>query len=277
MKAKRLGRGVEALLGEESSAGMQMVHMARITPGTDQPRHYFDDEKIGELAQSIREQGIIQPIVVEVYQKGFRIVAGERRFRAAQQAGLQEIPVLVRKFTERKRREIALTENLQREDLNPIEEAQALQGLLEMGEMTHDDLANRLGMSRSAVTNGLRLLQLSADIQDKIIQGTISAGHARALLSLKDQDAQKELAELITQRGISVREAEDWRSTHKTTSSKKTVASPRRDATVKDLEEQLIRRLGTKVQIRGNLRKGIMEISFFSVDELNRLIELLRP
>lgn len=213
MSGKRLGKGLGALLPDidvQESDAVNEVPLEELRPNPYQPRKHFDPEALQELVSSIKEHGIVQPIVVRKSIRGYEIVAGERRFRAAKEAGLSKVPVVVREFSDDRMMEIALIENLQREDLNPLEVAMAYQKLMTHFSLTQEELAARVGKSRPHVTNFLRLLQLPPEIQEDVSRGTLSMGHARALLGLKDRDLQKKLAEKVKKEGASVRQLEEW-------------------------------------------------------------------
>ena len=284
MAKRALGRGIDALLsGNEEAvqaAGVTTVPTASLSVGTHQPRKRFDEEALAELARSIEEKGVLQPLLVEPAGSGrYLIVAGERRFRAARQAGLEEIPVIVRRFTELEKTEIALIENLQREDLTPVEEARGYKALIQKGGLTQEEVARKIGKDRSTVANSLRLLKLEPEYLEALEQERISAGHARALLSLVNPADQQLLFRRMLQRDMSVREAEraaqrmgqGQRGTVKAARA----AIPSRSAGVGALEQRLIERLGTKVAIRGDERKGRIEISYYSMDDLERVLGLI--
>lgn len=287
--SKGLGRGFGALLPGEDSYSVpdpasgdvvKVVSLASVEPNPDQPRKDFDPSALQELADSIREQGVLQPLLVEAWGSGYRIVAGERRWRASQLAGLTEVPVLIRSFTDEARMEIALVENIQRSDLTPLEEARAYRNLMEAFNLTQDDVAKKVGKQRSTVANALRLLKLPAEMQEAIDRGSLTPGHARAVLSVTLADGQKTLFQAILAEGLSVREAED-RAQRLNAGSPPTApkagppAPPRRLPEIADLEQRFIERLGTKVTIKGDARKGKIEITYHSADDLDRLYEVL--
>ncbi|HKI56919.1 MAG TPA: ParB/RepB/Spo0J family partition protein [Trueperaceae bacterium] len=266
-KARGLGRGLDALL-PKAQGGIQQVAIDRLAPSPNQPRKRMDEATIAELAASIADKGMLQPILVRPLEEGFEIVAGERRFRAARQAGLASVPVVVRDLDDRETLEVAIVENLQREDLNPVEEARAFKQLLDFG-LSQEQVGQAVGRSRSGVANSLRLLALSAPALEALEAGEISAGHARAILAQPEADRAWAL-ERIVARGLSVREAEALRRP----------ADPRRGAgqgapgPYARLEEDLSRHAGTRVRIRGG-KRGRIELHFHSEDELTRLLELL--
>ncbi len=290
MSKRVLGRGIDALLsGSEgkasaaaaSGASVTMVPMSALQAGSHQPRKNFSEEGLKELARSIEQKGVLQPILVEQLEPGsYRIVAGERRFRAAQQAGLAEVPVLVRRFSELEKTEIALIENLQREDLSPVEEANGYRTLMEQGELTQEDVAKRVGKSRPTVANALRLLKLPRPMLEALDRGRMDAGHARAILSLVNPADQELLFQRITGRGLSVREAEATAARMnqgvRVSGKKSAPAKARsRQPELSALESRLIERLGTKVAILGSEKKGRIEIHYFSLDDLERISRLI--
>jgi len=288
---KALGRGIDALLsggdgdaGLETHAGVEYVPISQLRPNPNQPRKDFNPDSLAELAQSIKQKGIIQPVLVEDTGDGFLIIAGERRYRAAQMAGLTEIPVLVREFSDDDKLEIALIENLQREDLNPIEEAIAYKRLLDEKGLNQDEVADRVGKNRSTVANSLRLLKLPQDMQNSLAKGEISAGHARAILSVLNPSDQRILFSRIMQDGLSVREAEfqagELNKGRRPVplKEKSEAMHPQQDQPeLADIEQKLIDALGTKVSIKGSMRHGKIEIAYYSMDDLERILEIIVP
>lgn len=252
-----------------------MVKLSEVEPNREQPRKHFDEESLQELADSIKKYGIIQPLLVEKKEKYYEIIAGERRWRAAKLAGLKEIPVLIKEISEQEKMEVALIENIQREDLNPIEEAQAYKRLLEEFHLKQEDVANRLSKSRSAITNTMRLLKLDERVQTMLADGGLSAGHARALLSIEDGDKQYELALKIVDKGLSVREVEALLK-KKPAEKKDSELSSRENLIYRNFENNLKEIYGTKVSIKDQKGKGKIEISYYSVDELERILEMLQ-
>lgn len=281
---KRLGKGLGALLGETAvesdratgrspDAGVREIPVDRISPNRFQPRHTFHEESIGELAASIAEQGVLQPLIVARRDGGYELVSGERRWRAARQAGLSTVPVIVREVDERQMLEIALVENLQREDLDPIDEAAGYRQLLDEFELTQADLARRVGKSRPAIANALRLLDLPGPVLEMVKGGNLSAGHARTLLGLDDRRGLARLAREAAERGWSVRQLE--RRVRKENAGPREAAAPERTQELERarLEEELQRSLGTKVRLHaGKDGKGRIEIAFYSFDDLDRLV-----
>jgi ParB family chromosome partitioning protein len=274
-----LGRGLSALLPSRSDENVprgtaREVEIDRLVSGRFQPRQDFPDRSLAELADSIREQGVVQPIVVVARGDRFEIVAGERRWRAARKAGLERVPIVVReKATDRDLLEIALVENLQREDLNPLEAAAAYARLREEFQLTQEDVARRVGKDRATVANSLRLLKLPPAVREKVRDGRLSAGHARALLALASPDDQVSVAEEIVRRALSVRQTENRIAA--LTAGTRVTRPQRRDPFTRDAEEKLSRRLGTRVHIRRRRRGGSIDIVFSSEEELIGLFERL--
>lgn len=285
MQRRGLGKGLQALLPEAEGTpdeGVREIEVALVRPNPFQPRKEFDREKLQELAGSIREHGVVQPIVVRAKGEGFEIVAGERRWRASRLAGMKSIPAVVRDFTETQVLEIALIENLQREDLNPLEEAQAFKRLIEEFGLTQEDLAGRLGKSRPQIANTLRLLNLPESVQQLLTSGGISMGHAKVLLSVEGADGQERLAAQIEERKLSVREAETLlkKETSRLAQQERGGKArggrkPSRDPGVTSLEGQLAERFGTVVRIVRGESKGRIEISFYNDEDLQRLVDEL--
>ncbi len=260
--------------GENGSIVFLDIH--QIQPNENQPRKVFEPEKIEELAKSIEMHGVIQPIMVVPAQSGYRIVAGERRWRAAQKAKLKKIPCLIRELTEEQNMLIALIENMQREDLNAIEEAEAIQQMLDTYGMTQEEIARSVGKSRPYISNSIRLLRLPESVQKLVSDGKLSGGHARALAAIKDGKIQETAARKAAEEGWSVRRTELFAGENSET--KKIVkAKPRqKNRDVEDIEEELKNILGTKVSLAFGAKRGKIEIEYYSRDELERLIDLLR-
>ncbi|NDP48078.1 MAG: ParB/RepB/Spo0J family partition protein [Sulfuriferula multivorans] len=274
-KLKGLGRGLDALLGGEDNAAppqgdLRMMNVTQLAPGKYQPRSQMDSESLQELADSIRAQGLMQPILVREVAEGYEIIAGERRWRAAQLAGLNEIPVLVREVADSAVAAMALIENIQREDLNAIDEAHGLQRLIQEFGMTHEAVALSVGKSRTAVSNLLRLLNLSRPVQDMLVAGLIEMGHARALLPLH-AGVQRELAHEIETRGLSVREVE-----RRVARLKEAPSAPTKQAVSRDtlrLEEAVADALGMTAHVQTNSKGGgKLTLQFSSADELEGLL-----
>ncbi len=280
MASKGLGRGLGAVFTSvdvQKDEPVQEVELMDLRPNPYQPRKQFDSEALQELADSIREHGIVQPLVVRESIRGYEIVAGERRYRAAQILELTTVPVVIRSFTDEQMMEIALIENLQREDLNPMEIASAYQKLMNHFSLTQEELAQRVGKSRPHVTNFLRLLQLPVAIQDDVSRGTLSMGHARALLGVKDEEIQLRLSDKVKKLKASVRQLEEWiQQINQEGNKKKKKAQPEVDPHIKQYEEMLQEAFSTPVRIRNGRRKGRIEIEYYSHRELERLIEMLQ-
>jgi ParB family chromosome partitioning protein len=283
MAAKKmgLGKGLGALIPDlelEGPKSLLYCGIEEIHPNRSQPRKHFDEPKLQELADSIKEKGILEPLIVRRAAEGYEIVVGERRWRAAQKAGLKEIPVLLKELDDREVLELSLVENLQRDDLNPMEEAEAYKRLTEEFGLNQEELGSRIGKDRSTVANTLRLLKLPYEVREQLLRNRITPGHARAILSLESREKQKELCGLVIQKGLSVREAENlakrWSKT-----SRKVTASEKKGG---DLESQLTalgdslrRHLGTKVQIRAKGKRGKIEIEYYSFEDLERIVETI--
>lgn len=276
-----LGQGLDALFSKSGSIDedtqkeqgeVRMIRTSLIEPRRDQPRKNFDREQLQALANSISEHGVIQPIIVTEGENGYySIIAGERRWRASKLANLLEIPAIVRTYDELQIAEVALIENLQREDLNPIEEALGYKTLMEKFSMTQDKVSERVGKSRSNVANMLRLLSLEDEIKQLLAQNALTMGHARALLSLPEGKGRIEAAKKIVTQGLSVRQAEALKNEEPV--PKKTPA-PSKVSTYEDVERNLSQKFGTKVRIKG-VKKGKIELEFYSVADLTRIVDLL--
>ena len=278
MTRKALGRGLNALLRtvETTTAGLEEVALDQIDPNPFQPRRAFPSDKLQELANSIRSSGVVQPVLLRRSNQRYQLIAGERRWRAARLAGLAAIPDLVRELGDRDALELALTENLLREDLNPIEAAHGYEVLQQKHGLSHEEIAARLGLDRSTVTNTLRLLRLPPEVQELISEGKISAGHARAVLGLPES-VQGEVALAIVKHGWSVREVENRVAAAGREPAQKPDASPPPplDANLRAAVLELERTLGTRVKIRGDEKRGKIEISYYSVEDLNRIYEFI--
>ena len=281
MAKQALGRGLSALLGEDTAKPVTAfpteIDIDLIEPNPEQPRSRFAETPLDELARSIRSNGIVQPIVVRTNGEKFQIVAGERRWRAAQKAGLRKIPVTHKEVSDDKLLELALIENIQRQELNPVEEAQAYRKLIETVGLTQEELSERVGRERTLIATTLRLLKLPDDIQNLIVEGKLSAGHGRALLLSEDPDIQRRAARNILEKGLSVRESE-----RVVKASAAAAATPRRsiitkDANIRNAEVKLQRVLGTNVKINPNGKgnAGKIEIEYYNLDDLDRLFQIL--
>lgn len=293
-KKKGLGRGLEALFEEisveipeeketlnkdkktdKSNAenGVLYVDINDIKPNIYQPRKTFDEDKLDELAASIREHGIIQPVVLRSTDGGYEIVAGERRWRAARKAGIKKIPCVIKELSDEQNMLVAIIENMQREDLNPIEEAEGLSRMIEVYGLTQEQVSKGVGKSRPYITNSLRLLKLSDDVREMTREGSLTAGHARALAGIKDIEKQKKLALKTVKEGLSVRSIEKLAGEQ---DKKKAKVKPEKNADVIRVEAELKDALGTKVILNSTGKKGKIEIEYYSREELERLIELLK-
>lgn len=274
-----LGQGLDALFSRSDEAvqeakqdEVKMLKISLVEPRRDQPRKNFDREQLQALAISIAEHGVIQPIIVTPGQNGYySIIAGERRWRASKLANLSEIPAIIRTYDELQIAEVALIENLQREDLNPIEEALGYKTLIDRFSMTQDKVSERVGKSRSNIANMLRLLSLEDEIKEMLAQNKLTMGHARALLSLPEGKGRVETAKRIISEGLNVRQAEALGQERPTEPKKKRGS---KESVYPDVERELSRKYGTKVRIKGN-RKGKIEIEFYSVADLTRIVDIL--
>jgi ParB family chromosome partitioning protein len=281
MSKKALGRGIDALFKEMETPGILAVPVSSLKASRYQPRSRFPEDSLSELAESIKQKGIIQPLIVERDSGGqsFTIIAGERRFRAARLAGLDTVPVIVKDANPEEKIEIALIENVQREDLNPVEEAQGYRILMEEAKLSQEEIAKKVGKSRSTIANSMRLLKLPHPILQAIGEGTISAGHARALLSVADSSHRKAFFRRIVDEGLTVRQAERMsaRLNQRSTETPKGVsqAGKKRDPELESLEQRLIEHFGTKVELKGDQQKGRIAVSYYSSEDLERLLELL--
>ncbi len=275
MKKVTLGRGLDALIPTEKERhGFVQVNIAELRPNVFQPRKGFDERSIEELAQSIKENGIIQPIVVRKNGAEYEIIAGERRWRAAQRVGLSSVPIIIKDVTDRQVLELALVENLQREDLNPIDEANAYDQLISDFGLTHEEISARIGKERSTITNQLRLLKLPEEVKQALISGEITAGHARALLGMSSSIKAKDVLDAIKKERLSVRKTE--KLVQKLSSQKEKSARliiP--DFYLNHVTDELKKTLGTRVKIMDKNGKGKIEIEYYSKTELDRLIEIL--
>jgi len=280
VQRKALGKGLEALIpgmGEEKAAksdGMLQVALDEIHPSPLQPRRLFDQGKIEELANSIRENGIIQPLVVKKGVDGFELIAGERRWRAAQKAGIEKVPVIVREDEEKNRLFLSLIENIQREDLNPLEEADAFQQIIDRFGYTQEEIGARVGKSRTSVTNTLRLLKLNKKIYDYLIRNKINMGHARAYLGLDSSAQQLEAHARVLKGGLSVRQTENLVKRMKRSVKEKPAG--KQENQYEFILTELRKRLGTKVAINAQGKRGKLIIEFYSSEELERIFELIR-
>lgn len=285
--SRGLGAGIDVLIPDNSgdissNSGIQEVDINKVEPDKNQPRKTFDEDDLESLADSIKQYGVIDPLLVQDKGDYYEIVGGERRWRASKKAGLKKVPVIVREFTDEEKVLIALIENTQRTDLNPIEEATTYKRLMEEFNLTQDEVADRVSKSRPAVSNALRLLNLSDEVQQLLAERTISSGHARALLGIKDKEKQSEFANIIIDNRLSVREVE--REIKKMQDDKSTPSAPKKKeidpqllAVYSEIEEKLKESTGTKVSIiPKDEKKGKIEIEYYDADELDRLVEKLQ-
>ena len=295
---KGLGKGLDSLITDkvntkpaasknnptpksEHAADAIMMNITKVEPNREQPRKKFDEDALLELAESIKQYGVLQPLLVQEREDYYEIVAGERRWRAAKIAGIKEIPVIIKKLTRQEIMEISLIENIQREDLNPIEEALAFKRLLTEFNLKQDEVAERVSKSRTAVTNAMRLLKLNEKVQQMVIDEMLTTGHARTLLGIEDQEQQYIIAQKIFDEKLSVRDTEklvkSLQNEKKKKKEEKEKIDPKLEAVYHDLEEQMKGILGTKVCINHkDAKKGKLEIEYYSQDELDRIIDMIR-
>jgi ParB family transcriptional regulator, chromosome partitioning protein len=283
MTRKALGRGLSALIREpegpeapaEASAPTATIPVASIDPNPFQPRSFFPESELQELIDSVRAKGVIQPVLVRPLGDRYQLVAGERRWRAARAAGLDAVPAVVREMDDREALELALTENLMRDDLGPLEAARAYLALQERFGASQEEIARRLGLSRTTIANSLRLLRLPAQIQAMLDRKALTAGHARALLMIGDEESQLRLAAKIVTKGLSVREVEKLAGSGPRPVATSEPTEQPRDPHIKAAVLELERKLGTRVRITGDGQRGKIEISYFSTEDLNRLYDAL--
>ena len=286
MNRKALGKGINALIPdfemgvpeshENESAKTTELLIDEISPNRFQPRKYFDDEKLEELVTSIRENGVLQPVLVQKSDTGYELVVGERRWRASKKAGLKKIPVVIREVTDAQALELAIIENIHRQDLNPIEEAEAYARLADEFALTQEMIAEKVGKSRTAVTNTLRLLKLSRNIKEDLISGKLSMGHARALLGLDNAGQMEALRKEIFKQDLTVRQTESRVSRLKQPVPTKPVSLvSKKNIFIKDLAKEFERRLGTKVDIKPTKKGGKLVVTYYSDDDLDRIKSLI--
>jgi ParB family chromosome partitioning protein len=279
MSRKALGRGLNALLREpeppQGSSRADEIPTDLIDPNPFQPRQSFSEQALKELADSIRASGVVQPILVRRSGDRYQIVAGERRWRGAMLAQLERVPAIVRDFDDAQALEIALTENLMREDLNPVEVARGYAQLQSKFGLTHEQIAQRLGVSRPAVSNALRILEMDPEVQRLVAEGKLSGGHARALAGIASHETQRRLANLAAQRGMSVRQMELLAASTFTATKRTDTQEHRVDPNVRAAILDIERTLGTRVKLFGNANRGRIEISYFSADDLNRIFSII--
>ena len=276
---KGLGRGLDALISSantlDEGRSIVEIRINEVEPNIEQPRKVFDQEKLETLAESIKEHGVVQPIIVRKEGSRYIIVAGERRWRASKLAGLKTIPVIIKDLSTREVMEIALIENLQREDLNPIEEAEAYQKLMEEYEMTQEEVAKIVGKSRAAIANSVRLLTLTNEIKEMLLDGRITSGHARTLITIPDMERQNELAKEIVEKNLSVREIEKLAALENKKSTPRKKPISKNNIEVINLEEKLRTAYGTKINLVRGKNKGKIVFEYYSNDEFDRIIDIL--
>ncbi len=293
-KNRGLGKGLDALFGNSEidlqenygnhgeqmeNSGISFIDVNDIKPNGKQPRKNFDEEKLEELATSIKEHGLIQPVILRRAEHGYEIVAGERRWRACRKAGIKEVPSIIKELTDEQNMLIAIIENMQREDLNPIEEAEGLNQMVVSFGLTQEEISKTVGKSRPYIANSLRLLKLPVEIRDFLSEGKLSAGHARAIVGISDPKKQLEIAKYAIAKELSVREIEKLvkeMGSDKKRGSKKNQKKAEKTPDVKRLEEDLKQIMGTRVNLNQKGKKGKIEIEYYSREELERLIELLK-
>lgn len=276
---KGLGKGLGAILDSENilseASGISELKINDIEPNREQPRKNFDLEKLQSLSESIAQHGVVQPIIVKKKDKGYSIIAGERRWRAAKLAGLKTIPAIVKDLSPRDVMEIALIENIQREDLNPIEEAEAYQKLMDEHGLTQETLSRLVGKSRAAIANSVRLLTLSDKVKEMLVGEVLTPGHARTLITIEDAEKQLKLADTIVQRNLNVRETEKLVNEQLNPKESKVHKRANKDINILDIEEKLKSTLGTKVDLQHRHNKGKIIIEYYSNDEFERIIDII--
>lgn len=278
MSKRGLGRGLEALIPvlDKHEENVQEIDIKKIVANDKQPRKDFDESKLDELAASMKQHGVLQPVILRKKGSVYELVAGERRWRAAAKAGIERIPAIVKELSDAEVMEIALIENLQREDLNPMEEAMAYKSLMNDFGLTQEELSKRVGKSRSQIANTVRLLNLDKEIQDLVTEDKLTAGHARALLSIQDKSMRIKLAKRICEEDLSVRQTEQIVKKISKEKSKMANEKPKEiNPVIIDITEKLQRALGTRVKIKGDEKRGKIEIEFYSGDELERILEAI--
>ncbi len=269
-----LGKGLDKLIPEDDD-NISVLNINKIKPNKKQPRKYFDEEKITMLAESIKEHGMIQPIIVQKEEEDYRIIAGERRWRAAKKANLKEVPVVIMDITESAVLQISLIENIQRQDLNPIEEANAYKRLIGDFDLTQEELSKKIGKSRTSITNTMRLINLDERVQEFLVEEILSEGHGRAILAIEEKEDQYKLAQRVVDENLNVRETESIASNYYKV--KPVARKVRLDPYYKDVEKRLTKTIGTKVSLKPKAKnKGRIEIEYYSLDDLNRILEHLK-
>ena len=283
MKPQRgLGRGLNALLSDEALTAategetiVKIVDINEVEPNFEQPRKKFDEIELQELSKSILEHGIIQPLIVREKEGKYEIVAGERRYRAARLANINEIPIIIKTFSEQQTLEVALVENIQREDLNPMELASAYSLLMDRFDLSQEQVADKVGKSRPSVANIMRLLKLNPYVQEKLREGEITFGHARALLAVKDLTVQKQLTDIIIGKALTVRETEKYIQELANKKKKSKYEKPTYNPFYREIQEDLQKLFGTKVSISKGAKKGKIEIEYYSDEELSRILQIM--
>ncbi len=280
MSRKALGRGLRALIPESDAfegAAVRVIPIDQIDRNPEQPRKHFDEAQLEELKESILAHGVLEPIIVRPVEGRYEIVVGERRWRAAKLAGLDAIPAAVREMSDREAMELALVENLQREDLNPIEEAEAYKRLMDEFGLTQEEVADRVGKKRSTVANRLRLLEMEPELRAEVSAGRLSAGHAKALLAISSSRERMEVARRVIEDGWSVRAVEEYarRAGRKPSAPNRAAARRAKDPFLQEIEERLQQCLGTKVRIVGQGRRGRIEIDYYSEEDIERILEII--
>jgi ParB family chromosome partitioning protein len=272
MGRKVLGRGIEALIPQKAEGEIEEIEISKIRRNPNQPRQQLDPEKLKELAASIEQRGVLQPIMVRRVGEEYELVVGERRFQAAKTLGWEKIPAILKHLSDDEILQISLIENLQREDLNPIEEAEAYESLIKKLKLSQEEVAKQVGRDRTSITNALRLLKLPKEVKDLLVAGKISAGHARALLGLASEKETIRVSRLIVAKGLSVRQTENLVKRLKEPPK----ATQPKDPIIEVCEQELMDFLGTKVRIRHGKRRGKIEIEYYSVEDLERILERIR-
>ena len=278
MVKKGLGKGLESLIPIshiKDRSYVTEIEIDQLTPNLYQPRKDFNADKMNELIESIRAHGIIQPIIVRESSQGYEIVAGERRLRAAKEIGMKKIPVIIKQFNNLKTFEVSLVENIQREDLNPMDQAQAFKRLIDEFELTHQELAEITGKSRTFISNSLRLLNLAEKVKKSVAEGNISFGHAKVLLGLEDHQVQQEFAQKVIKEDLSVRDLEHIIGKWIKEKNKRTPSNKRAIQHFPEIEKNLVDSLSTKVKIKFNGKRGHLNIEFYSQEDLDRIVQLL--
>ncbi|HAN09098.1 MAG TPA: chromosome partitioning protein ParB [Clostridiales bacterium] len=276
---KGLGKGIAALIENnidvEPKETIINLNIDDIKPNKNQPRKIFDEDKLNELADSIKEHGIIQPIIVKKMSSHYQIVAGERRYKASQIAGLKEIPSIVKNYNPKETMQIALIENIQRENLNALEEAEAYHKLIEALDITQEEMAVKIGKSRSVVANTLRLLKLSDKVKMYLLEKNLSSAHARTIVNIEDHNLQEKVADMIIDKNLSVRQTEEYVKTIFDKNKKKSFVKTNKSSTYNEIEETIKNTLGTKITIIKGKTKGKIEIEYYSDDDLQRIVDII--